>query len=137
MTHDPIAAGFAAARFSPGFLDHGGPYWLKREGDRTLVGLEVADHHRNYHDVAHGGVLTTLADVALSYQIYISADPPLPTVTIALTTQFLGAARIGDWIVADARIDRIGGRIGYASGRVVRGEEILATMTGAYSVRRS
>jgi acyl-coenzyme A thioesterase PaaI-like protein len=81
-------------------------------------------------------VFTTFADVALSFQIYDSARPPLPTVSIALTTQFLVPARLGDWIVADSRIDRLGGRTAHASGRILRGEEVLATMTGVYAVTR-
>ncbi|WP_169829182.1 PaaI family thioesterase [Tsuneonella mangrovi] len=128
--------GFKPARFSPGFLDHGGPYWLKSEGDHTLVGLRIEQHHINYQDAAHGGVLTTFADVALSFQAFNSSKPPLPTVTIALTTHFVGPARLGDWIVADARIDRIGNRTAYASGRIVRGQDLLATMTGVFSVLR-
>lgn len=137
MGEQEIPDGFVPASFTPGFLDHGGPYFLKRDGARTLVGLRIAPHHNNYHDVAHGGVLTTLADVALSYQLYASADPPLPVATIALTTHFLGGAKLGDWLVAEATIDRIGGRTAHASGRVLRGEEVIATMTGAYTIRRS
>lgn len=137
MTDSDRPDGFVAANFSPGFLDHGGPYWLKREGDRTLVGLRIAPHHINYHDVAHGGVFATLADVALSYQIYASANPPLPTVSLALTTQFAGPARLGDWLIAEAAIDRMGGRTAHASGRIVRAGEVLATMTGVYAVTRA
>lgn len=136
MSESEPPEGFISANFSPGFLDHGGPYFLKRDGGRTLVGLRIEPHHINYHDVAHGGVFTTFADVALSYQVYRSADPPLPTVSVALTTQFLGPARLGDWLVAEARIDRLGGRTAHVSGRIVRDEDVLATMTGVYSVTR-
>jgi uncharacterized protein (TIGR00369 family) len=127
---------FTAAGFSPGFLDHGGPYWLRREGDRTRVAVRVADHHMNYRDMAHGGVLATLADVALSYQAFASETPPVPVSTITLTTNFLSPARLGDWIVAECAIDRIGKRTAYVSGRIVRGGEVLATMSGVYTIHR-
>lgn len=130
------SAGFAPARFTPGFLDHGGPYWLKAGDGGTLVGLRMADHHMNYRDMAHGGVLTTLADVALSYQAYASESPPVPVATASLTTNFLGPARLGDWLVADARIDRIGGRNAHVSGRIMRGEDVLATMSGVFTLHR-
>ncbi|WP_324262047.1 PaaI family thioesterase [Altererythrobacter sp. H2] len=128
--------GFAPARFTPGFLDHGGPYWLKPAEGRTLVGLRMAPHHMNYRDMAHGGVLTTLADVALSYQAFASEDPPVPVATASLTTNFLAPARLGDWLVADARIDRIGGRSAHVSGRIARGGETLATMSGVFTLHR-
>ncbi|MEP1606489.1 MAG: hypothetical protein ABJJ48_09270, partial [Marinomonas sp.] len=52
--------GFEPANFTPGFLDLGGPYWLKPCEGRTLVGLRLADKHRNYREAAHGGVLATM-----------------------------------------------------------------------------
>ena len=131
------SAGFAPARFTPGFLDHGGPYWLKPVEGRTLVGLRLAAQHMNYRDMAHGGVLTTLADVALSYQAFASENPPVPVATASLTTNFLAPARLGDWLVADARIDRIGGRSAHVSGRVLRGDEPLATMSGVFTLHRT
>ena len=130
------SAGFAPARFTPGFLDHGGPYWLKPVDGRTLVGLRMAPHHMNYRDMAHGGVLTRLADVAMSYQAFASEDPPVPVATASLTTNFLAPARLGDWLVADARIDRIGGRTAHVSGRITCGEETLATMSGVFTLHR-
>jgi uncharacterized protein (TIGR00369 family) len=128
--------GFERAEFTPGFLDHGGPYWLKRVEERTLVGLQLADHHANYRDAAHGGVLATLADVALSYQAYASEEPPVPVVTSSMTVNYLSPAIIGHWIVADAGIDRIGGRQAHVSGKIYDGETILATMSGVFTLMR-
>ena len=128
--------GFKPANFSPGFLDRGGPYWLgKREG-RTIVGLRIGEGHLNYQDVAHGGVLTTFADVALSFALFASEQPPLPVATATLTVNFLGAARLGDWLEAEARSDRIGKRLGYASGAICCGDEVVATMSGVFSILR-
>ena len=130
-------AGFVPANFSPGFLDRGGPYWLGKADGRTIVGLRIDEGHLNYQDVAHGGVLTTFADVALSFALFASENPPLPVATATLTVNFLGAARLGDWLEAEARIDRIGKRLGYASGSIRCGDETIATMSGVFSVLRS
>lgn len=128
--------GFVPADFTPGFLDHGGPYWLKPVGSRTLVGLRLAQHHMNYRDAAHGGVVATLADVALSYQAYASEEPPVPVVTSSLTVNYLSPAILGRWIVADAQIDRIGGRQSHVSGKIYDGDTILATMSGVFTLMR-
>ena len=101
-----------------------------------MVGLRIGEGHLNYQDVAHGGVLTTLADVALSFALFASEQPPLPVATATLTVNFLGAARLGDWLEAEARIDRIGKRLGYASGAIRCGVETVATMTGVFSIVR-
>ncbi len=131
-----IPEGFTRADFSPGFLDHGGPYYLKSDGDRDLVGLRLLDQHMNYRDMAHGGVLSTFADVAMSWQVYASEDPPVPVSTITLAVNFLAPARLGDWLVAQVRIDRIGKRVAYCSGHILRGEDVLASASASFAVLR-
>ena len=136
MTDPSPPSGFVPAGFSPGFLDRGGPYWLRRTEAGTLVGLRIDEGHLNYQDVAHGGVLTTLADVALSYCLHVSEQPAPALATATLTVNFLGAARLGDWLEADARIDRMGRQLAYTSGTIRCGDQAIATMTGVFSVRR-
>ena len=136
MTDPALPPGFVPAGFSPGFLDRGGPYWLRKTEAGTIVGLRIDEGHLNYQDAAHGGVLTTLADVALSWCVYSSETPPLAVSTVTLTVNFLGAARLGEWLEAKARIDRIGRALAYTSGTIRCGNQAIATMTGVFSVRR-
>lgn len=131
-----VPDGFELARFSPGFLERAGPYWLKSEDGLVVVGLRVDRQHINYVDVAHGGVLSTLADVAMSYQVHASEEPRLNVVTNSLTCNFLSGAKLGDWLEARARIDRIGKRTAYVSGDVRCGEQRLLTMTGVFAILR-
>ena len=128
--------GFVPAHFSRGFLDRGGPYWLHATDGGTMVGLRIDEGHLNYHDAAHGGVLTTFADVALSYALHASKQPPLPVATATLTVNFLSAAKLGDWLEAEASIDRAGQRMAYTSGVIRRDGEPIATMLGVFSVLR-
>lgn len=132
-----IPAGFGPAGFSPGFLDHGGPYYLGApvEGVR-VVGLLICPHHINYQDAAHGGVIATLADVALSHAVYDAERPRLTPSTVTLTVNYLAGARLGDWLEARVRIDRLGGRTAYTSGGVWCGPEQLASMSGVFAIRR-
>jgi len=140
MTDPAPPAGYVPAGFSPGFLDRGGPYWLRQteagSPNGICVGLRIEAGHLNYQDAAHGGVLSTLADVALSWCVYSSEDPPLAVATATLTVNFLGAARLGEWLEARARIDRIGRALAYTSGTIRCGDQAIATMTGVFSVRR-
>ena len=132
-----IPSGFEPAGFTPGFLDHGGPYYLGPavEGVR-VVGLPIMAHHINYQDAAHGGVISTLADVALSHAVYDAERPRLAPSTVTLTVNYLAGARLGDWLEARVRIDRLGGRTAYTSGGIWRGEEQVATMSGVFAIRR-
>lgn len=132
-----IPSGFEPAAFTPGFLDHGGPYYLGAvvEGVR-VVGLAVRPHHINYQDAAHGGVISTFADVALSHAVYDAERPRLAPSTVTLTVNYLAAAKLGDWLEARVRIDRLGGRTAYTSGGIWRGEQQVATMSGVFAFRR-
>lgn len=137
MSDFAIPDGFEPAGFTPGFLDHGGPYYLGAavEGVR-IVGLLIRPHHINYQDAAHGGVISTFADVALSHAVYDAERPRLAPSTVTLTVNYLTAARLGDWLEARVRIDRLGGRTAYTSGAIWRGAEMIATMSGVFAVRR-
>ncbi|MFL0355301.1 PaaI family thioesterase [Erythrobacter sp. GH1-10] len=130
-------AGFSRADFTPGFLDHGGPYFLQpREGGPQVVGLRIMPHHINYRDAAHGGVISTFADVALSHAVYDAERPRLLPSTITLSVNYLAGAKLGDWLEAHVRIDRMGGRTAYTSGEILRDGEAIATMTGVFAIRR-
>jgi acyl-coenzyme A thioesterase PaaI-like protein len=133
-----IPSDYEPAGFSPGFLDHGGPYYLGRagEGGVRAVGLAVCPHHINFQDAAHGGVISTFADVALSHAVYDAERPRLIPSTVTLTVHYLAAAKLGDWLEARVKIDRLGGRTAYTSGGIWRGEEQLATMGGVFAIRR-
>tara|TARA_R110000868_G_C10742886_1_gene752537 strand:+ start:391 stop:813 length:423 start_codon:yes stop_codon:yes gene_type:complete len=136
IPEDNIPAGFERARFSSPFLDMAGPYY-ERQGDGCIiVATRINRGHINHIKVAHGGVLGTLADVALSYQVHRAETPALPVATMNLNTNFLAGAKLGDWVEAHSRIDRISKRTAYCSGRILCGEEVLMTMTAVFAIWR-
>ncbi len=138
MDPTSIPQGFVPAGFSPGFLDHGGPYFLCEQGEGPkIVGLWIESHHINYQDAAHGGVISTFADVALSHAVYDAERPRLSPSTITLGVNYLHGAKLGDWLEAYVRIDRLGGRTAYTSGEIRRGQEPIATMTGVFAIKRT
>ncbi|NKB15900.1 MAG: PaaI family thioesterase [Sphingomonadales bacterium] len=105
------------------------------EGVR-VVGLLIRPHHINYQDAAHGGVISTFADVALSHAVYDAERPRLAPSTVTLTVNYLAGARLGEWLEARVRIDRLGGRTAYTSGGIWHGDEQVATMSGVFAFRR-
>jgi acyl-coenzyme A thioesterase 13 len=132
-----VPSGFEPADFTRGFLDHGGPYYLGPElAGVRVVGLLICPHHINYQDAAHGGVISTFADVALSHAVFDAERPRLTPSTVTLTVNYLSGARLGDWLEARVQIDRLGGRTAYTSGGIWRGEEQVATMSGVFAFKR-
>lgn len=129
-----IPSGFTPLKLKSAFLNHIGPFYGAERDGGTVVGLLMEDHHMNWSDIAHGGVLTAMADAALSYQIAFSQEPPLPLATISLHTDFIGSAKLGDWLEATAQIDKLSRNMGFVSGSISANGTRLMTMSGAYRV---
>ncbi|BEU99133.1 PaaI family thioesterase [Novosphingobium olei] len=129
-------AGWKRVRFGTPFLDQSGPYFVpEADGVRGLA-MRVTAPHVNYVSAAHGGVLATFADVALSYQVFLLEEGGLPITTVSMAVNYLAPAKLGDWLTSEVRIDRLGARIAHTSGRLLRGETTLMTMTGVYNLLR-
>ena len=129
-----IPEGFERARFSSPFLDMAGPYYERQDADCIVVATRIHKGQINHIKVAHGGVLGTLADVALSYQVHRAEKPPLPVATMNLNTNYLAAAKLGDWVEAYCQIDRMSKRTAYCSGRIVCGDDVLMTMSAVFAI---
>jgi uncharacterized protein (TIGR00369 family) len=113
------------------FLDHVGP--LLEDGD--AVGLRVEARHLNSSGTAQGGLLATLVDFAMGRAIRASADEGRRAATVSLTTDFLGAAKEGDFVEARTEVERLGGTLAFADcsltveGReIVRGRAVFAVL---------
>lgn len=103
-----------------------GPIFHKILEGRHVIGIRIEHKHTNIKGIAHGGMLVTLADSALGIALSLSTDGKKPMVTANLSTDFLDAARPGDWVEAHVDIQRIGGRLAFATCHLmVDGKHIL------------
>ncbi len=110
-----------------------GPFYARGEGSNLVLGLRVAEKHTNARGFARGGMLLTLADVALGYAAEGSVDPPARLITASVSADFAGSARLGDWVEARVDVQRVGGRMAFANAylhvgdrRVVRASAVFA-----------
>jgi uncharacterized protein (TIGR00369 family) len=101
-------------RTSP-VLDLIGPIYSRGSGKDLVLGLRVEARHCNARGTIHGGILATLADVALGYTMAFATDPPSALVTANLTLDFAGSAKIGDWVETRVDIQKQGARLAFAN----------------------
>ena len=112
-------------RNSP-FLDLIGPLFSRGEGRDRVLGLRAQEKHCNSRGSVHGGILATLADVALGYTMAFSSDPPGRLVTANLSVDYAGTAKAGDWLEAHVDVQKQGSRLSFANCYiVVAGERIV------------
>jgi uncharacterized protein (TIGR00369 family) len=106
-------------RSSP-FLDHLGPFFMRRSEDGTfVVGLRVLPCHANGRGAAHGGLMMTLCDIALGYRTTTSTTPQPLLTTASVTADFAGGAKVGDWIEAHVDVHKVGARLAFANCYIV------------------
>ena len=132
MSNPP--AGFGPlARSSPA-IDLVGPVYSKGEGVDLVLGLRVEQKHCNMRGALHGGILATLADIALGYAIAFSTKPPTGLVTANLTLDFAGTAKIDDWLEARVDVQKKGSRLAFANCYISTGEARIVRASAVFVV---
>ena len=85
------------------------------------IGLAIEQKHTNSRGICHGGVLATLADLALGYAMLARSGDKGSFVTAHLAVDYAGAARKGDWVESSVEIQRVGARLAFANCYLVAG----------------
>jgi uncharacterized protein (TIGR00369 family) len=120
-------------RTSP-VLDLIGPLYCRGEGVDLVIGLRVEAKHCNARGTVHGGILATLADVALGYTMAFSSTPPANLVTANLTLDFAGTAKIGDWLEAHVDVQKRGSRLSFANCYITVDEQRIVRASAVFLV---
>lgn len=120
-------------RSSP-FLDATGPYFYKPQSEGFVVGLRIAEKHTNVQGTAHGGLLATLADIALGYVTAMSQQPPLRMTTTSLSLDYVGGAKLGEWLEAHVSIVKVGSRLAFANALLTSDGATVASTRATFLV---
>ncbi|SFG79303.1 acyl-CoA thioesterase [Desulfotomaculum arcticum] len=73
----------------------------------SKVSLKIKEHMTNIHRITHGGVIFTLADVALGTA---SNSRGQMAVAVNVNINFIKASKVGDTLIATAREEHLGRR---------------------------
>lgn len=87
--------------------------------------------HSNVLDAVHGGVTLALIDIAMfaTMRTLLESDAA-GSVTLDLSTQFIGAGMLGQPLDAVAEVLRETGRLVFLRGLVVQGDVTVAAFNG-------
>jgi len=109
--------------------------WKEGEAECRLL---LDERHLNRQGLLHGGVMTTLLDAVLGYCGIHTALPARDrrAMTLSMTTNFVGAARPGDEVIATARRTGGGRSVFFASAEARdQNGRLLATAESVYKYR--
>jgi acyl-CoA thioesterase len=126
---DPVTTMMAADRASAAL----GIELIDVGPGRARVRMSVRADMVNGHDIAHGGLIFTLADTA-----FACACNSWGQVTVAAGAEisFLAPGRLGDVLEASAQVRARSGRTGIYDVTVRRGDDVIAEFRGRSSELR-
>ena len=104
--------------------------------DPPRLGFRVASRHINLFGFCHGGALATLADyqIAPLRRTGVVTGPFAPT--LSLNIDYLGPARLGDWIEAETTLSRATGRYLFTQALLSNSDGPVARSTAIYAMSK-
>jgi len=130
----PVPPGFDRLQRGGPYMAALGPLYCRRAGTAIAIGMRIEARHVNMRGIAHGGMLASLADSALGLGLALFCDGRHSFVTASLSTDFLDAARPGDWVEAHIDVQRIGNRMAFASCLLDAGGRRILRASGVFAV---
>jgi acyl-coenzyme A thioesterase PaaI-like protein len=79
--------------------------------DAGRMGFVVEGGKVNGRGFLHAGAIAAVADVAIGHTLAAETDPPTRLVTVNLSCDLLGTARLGEWVDVDISVTRTGRRL--------------------------
>jgi len=107
------------------------------EAGMALLAFSPDERFKQGGGIIHGGIISTMLDTALALAAFTRLQAGQSFATVSLTTHFLRQADPGRHL-AKARLDRMGGRMIFASAELFRegDEAALATGTAVMAMTR-
>lgn len=102
------------------------PIYFRRDDLDYSMGLRLEKKHCNYQDFMHGGAMATLADMCMGTVHRRPREPRVHTVTASMSIDYIGSAKIGDWVEGTAKVLKQGRRLYFSECLITIGKDIGA-----------
>ena len=131
-----IPAGFEPHFRKSPMTDPWEPLYSKRTESAVHMGLRLAKAHTNSRGLIHGGLIAALSDNAMGYSIAqtMGWDQSKSLVTISLAVDFIGSAKIGQWLSIEPEVIRTGSTICFAQSLIKADDTVIARANGTFRV---
>ncbi len=115
------------------FLDHLGVIAEKIEGDKVRVTLDLRPELVNSFDVAHGGIVMTLLDVAMAMAARVKLNHVGGIMTIDMSTSFIRSAK--DKVIVEGNVLQLGKSIQFCEANAYDATgQIIAKAIGSFKL---
>ena len=117
-----------------------GPFYSRRQGNDLSLGLRIEERHCNSRGTCHGGLLATLADIALGYACALAGDADggqRNFVTVDLSLQYLASTHVGDWVQSEVTVLGAGSRTRSATGHLLANGNPVVRISANFRMART
>ena len=129
-----IPQGFIINERRGPFTNHNGPFYIKKDSDRWTHGAFILDRHCNAANIAHGGMLMSFADGVLGHTVY--SKTKRAGVTIKFNSEFLSAAREGEWLEGYGDVSYVRGDYVYCNTMLKVSTRNVLSVTSIFKLRK-
>jgi len=129
-----IPEGFIVNERRGPFTNHNGPFYIKKDSDRWTHGAFILDRHCNAANIAHGGMLMSFADGVLGHTVY--SKTKRAGVTIKFNSEFLSAAREGEWLEGYGNVSYVSGDYVYCNTMLKVSTRNVLSVTSIFKLRK-
>jgi uncharacterized protein (TIGR00369 family) len=110
------------------------PLYAKKTERAVSVGLRLARPHTNSRGLIHGGLIAALADAAMGYSCAQATGWTTSFVTISLAVDFVGSAKVGQWLAVEGDVIKTGSTICFAQCLIKADDVTIARANGTFRV---
>lgn len=132
MSEDLVPEGFARHTRRSGLTEPWEPIYARRTEREVRLGFRGAAPHANSRGFIHGGLISALADNAMGLSCGQHLVDISGLVTVSLSIDFIGAAKIGQWIEIRPEVIKTGKSLCFARALVLADETVCARASGVF-----
>ena len=134
MTTTDIPEGFEPHFRKSPFTEPWEPLYSRRTDKAVIMGLRLARPHTNARGLIHGGLIASLADNAMGYSCGQALGGTFSLVTIGLAVDFVGSAKVGQWLAVEPDVIKTGGTICFAQCFIKADDAVIARANATFRV---
>lgn len=138
MTDFQVPEGFKVQTRTSPLTTPWGPLYRRSSGRSIDLGILLAEKHCNSRGLVHGGFIAALADNAMGYTCgkAMEADgrPISGLVTISLNVDYMGAAKLGQWMTWEPQLLKATRTIAFVQAMVLADGQPVARANGNFKI---
>ena len=110
------------------------PLYARTTDKAVIVGLRLATPHTNSRGLIHGGLIAALTDAAMGYSCAHQMGNVSSLVTIGLAVDFIGSAKVGQWLAIESDVIKTGSTVCFAQCLVIADGAVIARANATFRV---